>query len=553
MTKRTTDGDIAYEDGNKTGSTYAGEFKLSTSTAEWDNLGNSIGDGKTSAELLALVTKESGEGNVFIDIPQIPLGTHALDIVDMTGTQALIWQYCITNGAGVQTGQIMAVTNGTTINTDTYLVTEGSISGCSATYEISNGFLYFNVTCTNDDFEIQIVRNVIRDDETAEQGTDISTNKTITVDGTNGDDRWGDGTSGNPYKTIERALEYLEFKHIKEGVTVTIDIKDGVYIQGDYIEVKHPDGERIVFQGQTASTSMTAVESTSGTKGTRSMTITVTSTTGMSVGEILIISSASGGTNPTYVEGAFEITTVDDSDSVTVSYPSYGTDLPSGSISATVTHLKTVFDFATGGQIRVRPGYHSGIWKDIGFTNNNKGSQAVWMDGNGTIEFGQNTAIINFQVAVYARFNSFVLAPSIQVSGCTYGMYPLDSTIIMNGSNNSRLVGCSWGIVNSLNSNFTFKGITYGCQLYNIYCASHSILDMEDGKSYNSDSVGVYLDGACGANAKNSTSSENDTYGFQVGERSYIWTNGATATNNPTANFSPAQNTRGNAYTYNDA
>lgn len=552
MKRRETDGDNIYEDKNKSGSTFAGDLKQSVNTAEWDALGNTAGDGRALVEILGKVAKETGEGNVFFGCRAIPIGTHIIDVIETTDLSGAVWSYSFKNGVDSGVGQWTATTDGSSVVNTLYSVEEGTVSGITAAITVAGGYLCLEVTVADTGWEMKVVRDTIRDDGVAEQLTYISANTTITIDGVNGDDRWGDGGSTKPYATLARGMADLVFKRIREGYAVTFDIKEDVYNLSSPVALNHIDGDKVIFQGETSAGTMSAV-SVSGSAGARTMYCTVDDTAGMAIGDVLIISGASSGTYPEYTEGAFRISAVDDSTHVTVTYNSEGVYVPTGSVSATITRLLTRFHFSTSDGFVPVMGRHGGTLKNLAITANGSNDGVFATDG-AIIEIGDNVGIVNWNICLKAYNTGLIIAPTVQVShGVTYLVMTTGLGNIIIDDNSARAsCGGGYGTIGFNNGRLTYKGEAFGCAYYGILSFSGSIVEAEGSESSNNAIAGYYVDGPSILNAESATANRNITVGFYAGYRGYIWTTSTTGTGNGTL-YSPAQNARGNAYAYNDA
>lgn len=92
-------------------------------------------------------------------------------------------------------------------------------------------------------------------------GQTIESDKTFYVS-TTGSDTTGDGTSGNPWKTIHHALDYLDNFAIHNDATVTIQLADGTYSYTSSIIVSHPHGGNITIEGNTTTPSNVLIQHT---------------------------------------------------------------------------------------------------------------------------------------------------------------------------------------------------------------------------------------------------------------------------------------------------
>lgn len=139
----------------------------------------------------------------------------------------------------------------------------------------------------------------------------LSSNLTIYV-ATTGNDTTGDGTSGNPYATVNRALEDIVTLAPQIGVTITISVAAGIYSGHATITIPACQASSALTVSG-ASTSFTGATTT----GFGSLTndgdsdyidVDVTLASGSAtVGEYMRIDTSTGGTNPAYMFGVHEV------------------------------------------------------------------------------------------------------------------------------------------------------------------------------------------------------------------------------------------------------
>ena len=80
----------------------------------------------------------------------------------------------------------------------------------------------------------------------------INSSMTVYVD-TGGNDTTGDGTSGNPWATPNKALEWINKRVLANYVT--IQVNDGTYSDLDYLDFKSPYGRNYRLKGNTSTPS----------------------------------------------------------------------------------------------------------------------------------------------------------------------------------------------------------------------------------------------------------------------------------------------------------
>lgn len=185
----------------------------------------------------------------------------------------------------------------------------------------------------------------------AEKVTDLDTRlKVISSDltlyvATTGNDTTGDGSSGSPWATPQKALDYLNGYWISPDATVTTQCADGTYTFTEATSCTHPCAANIVITGEnTHSKSMTSVQSSSGSAGAWSVVINLDGVANIAEDDYVIIHTASGGTRPTFVLGCHKVTNVDSGNNrITFASTHQHASAPSGSVEATVLVMKTIF------------------------------------------------------------------------------------------------------------------------------------------------------------------------------------------------------------------
>ena len=83
-------------------------------------------------------------------------------------------------------------------------------------------------------------------------GSDVIDSDTTYYIATTGDDSTGDGSSGSPWKTPNKALGEIARYIITGGVTVTIDVADGTYNNLSTLVIDNPYLPHVIFDGNTA-------------------------------------------------------------------------------------------------------------------------------------------------------------------------------------------------------------------------------------------------------------------------------------------------------------
>lgn len=164
----------------------------------------------------------------------------------------------------------------------------------------------------------------------------ISSNTTYTIKAAAGD-----------YTLVSAALADLKDTVITEDALVTLEVDDGVFVESSTITDNLVSSHRIKIKGKnTYTTAITSVQSSSGSSGAWSIILNVNSTDDFDVGDFVMCTGASGGSNGAYLNGLHEVTNVDTINvRITIASKHRGAGAPSGAATANVTIIKSVISF----------------------------------------------------------------------------------------------------------------------------------------------------------------------------------------------------------------
>lgn len=403
----------------------------------------------------------------------------------------------------------------------------------------------------------------------------ITSNTTLYV-ATTGSDDTGDGSSGNPYATVNGALDYLKDKKINTDVSVTIELDDGIYSNHPIVSPKHPDGDRITISGKNVySKSLTSVQSSSGSTGSWSVVLNLSDVTNISVNDFILIPySVTGGTNPLLLSGCWRITNVDSGNSrITIYNTTKYSSISSGLVTGTVNILKSIIRPTTYG-IYMDSSERINI-KDVIFDGNGNGSVGCILFNTSSIYVQSNVGFNGFVTGIYVIQNSSFKSEDTMLYSCNC------SAISLRVQDTSQLIG-NYGIYNgcgngvySLTGGFinveyaVCVGNTYGLNSqagnikangavvnyninYGILCVAGLIYSASVISSYNGIS-GVLCYSGGRVIATTSTITFNTSYGIQATNYGYVQIGSSSTVNNNGTNYSPALNTQGNEYGYIDS
>jgi len=308
---------------------------------------------------------------------------------------------------------------------------------------------------------------------------------------TTGSDETGDGSSENPWATLNGAMTFLAPYYIPLNVTITILYKDGHY--GSYtvpdqlaLVPSHICSQSISIAGEnTYSRTFSSIQSTSGSAGAWYYTLNINSVANIITDDYVLIKSPTGGTWPNQLYGFHRVTNVDDVNTrITVLIKSkYGT-ASSGAVSGNITVIKSILHF-TGSSASINIGKQNNFtFNKLGFVGGtditswtNLGCQAT---GSSIVTFGTSTGFDRFHTAFYQSSASH-LGTNCIASGCTYGIRMSAGMIIST----AIITGCEYGTM--VDNNATLRvasaaaSVLIGCN-YGYYARTSGFISV--GPSY---------------------------------------------------------------------
>jgi len=288
----------------------------------------------------------------------------------------------------------------------------------------------------------------------------IATDTTFYISAS-GNDTTGAGSLASPWATVSKVLTYLTEYAIAKGVWVTIQLVDGQYTWSTPLVFSHPFGAQIRILGTTTSSlSMTSVQSSSGSSGDYSIVINISSSvSGVSVGDYVLISASSGGTNPQIIEGCHAVTAVDTGNNrLTITVKNAYASAPSGAVAATVVVVKTVVT-CSDTAIEIDVGASLGGLDKIVFvgpgvaTTTAYGLKAIKTANAINCNITSGLGFTGFYYGIYTENGGVILAEGVTVSYCYDGIasalggFSLAKLSIVTGCTHSAAAAWSSGYV----------------------------------------------------------------------------------------------------------
>lgn len=162
--------------------------------------------------------------------------------------------------------------------------------------------------------------------------------------------------SGGDYTSVRSAYIGITATPIAPNTNINFNVAAGSYTDTTTFTVQSRFGNIFTVKGATPIThSLSSIVSSSGSAGSYSVVLQLDDVTGITASQdYIIIGNASGGTNPTYMDGVFPVTAVDTgSNQITVTSLSQASSAPSGSVTATVTDIPTVLHWTGTSAIQI--------------------------------------------------------------------------------------------------------------------------------------------------------------------------------------------------------
>ena len=326
---------------------------------------------------------------------------------------------------------------------------------------------------------------------------------------TTGSDTTGDGTVGNPWKSVAKALAVLGNYTISPNVTVTINVAAGSYTNVPTITVNHPQGAQIVISGAAVNTTTVSSVTSFGTPSNNvaSVVIVVANATGIAIGSYLLITPASSrgtlsGTCTHWwnIFGCHKVTNVSGT-SITLAVNTATTNAASSSGTLTgltaipVTVLNTVFTFGSTNGVVLEGGNNQ-------FSNTLQTMSNLVLVGPGTATYnaitGGNASLVNmgvtnwFVALTLPAANCYCLN-NVAMSNCGYGINAYAAVltgtyVVVNGITSYA------GILAAGTSNLTLYYVAVvGCAICGLQVQDTSNVTVTQGYLADNISWGCYI------------------------------------------------------------
>lgn len=328
-----------------------------------------------------------------------------------------------------------------------------------------------------------------------------------------GNDTTGDGTLSTPYRTVERANVHL-YTLLIGSYNVTVDIGVGHFGSTSPLELKHPYGGQIIYDGVCESATGlttsnidntdTPVDTASGSLESYEVTFTSASRN-LVAGDFVLIYGASGGQRPKSLQGCHEVVSYSGSTVTIRIVKRTDRGWASGTVTFNCHFIRTVLTFDSCNGMKADGPYHLGLWKDLvlaGDPDDSDCDYGIWLLNSPTIALGDTIGIHGWQRGIYAQNNSMAFADYTFISCChQHGVMSNNGATInvryanISGCSSSGIFAYTGATISANNGNVT------GCGWASIYALDGSWIDFTNGYALNNHNGVIYADNLSGVKA----------------------------------------------------
>ncbi len=346
---------------------------------------------------------------------------------------------------------------------------------------------------------------------------------------TTGDDTTGDGSTGNPYLTVQKAFDTLTDKRISPSATVSIIVGDGAFAESSLV-MKHPDSARITLSGENLpTTTVSSIQSSSGAAGAWSIILNVASVANIAVGDYIQMLAPTGGTLPTYLAGCHVVTNRDATNTrITITSTHKKGTAPSGSVTGTIQIFKTRLTFASGNGLTINPNITMGTVSNIVFVG---AAASIGLSVTGGFAQITNCGFSNWATGVFPSRCGEVIFTASSISNCTSAGALVYTNGLFNGGTTSVISGCATGVAATYNGNsINDSELITGCDVA-LFCSTAGRIQAASARVTGCTGIGVqcFFAGAIYASA---ITVDRCATGLEADSGGIVYAASATITNN---------------------
>ena len=345
---------------------------------------------------------------------------------------------------------------------------------------------------------------------------------------TTGSDETGDGSSGNPWATLAKAISIISAEIFASDAVVSINMAAGVYSRStvQYLNKCTPATVKII--GATPlERNVTSVQSSSGSAHNWTYVLNMDSVSGISVGDFLLLASGvSGGTLGKCLQGCWRITDVDAlNNRVTVFVTSSWATAASGAVSFPGFILKTVLEWTSNSGLQL----DGGVWEFDGvvlYGSTTSTNSGICLYGDGSINVSNKSCINRWLFGMCIRSSAGGTRLRGCISGCGSGIYSETSHQLL-GVYSPLISGCGHG-VDLVNSSMSNGALIVNCCLYGLHLDCNSSMKLHSLYEISYCTTGVYacygsfVSGASGVVFSDNTADTNPVLDTEGNVRAFI-------------------------------
>lgn len=350
----------------------------------------------------------------------------------------------------------------------------------------------------------------------------ISSDTTLYVAAYGGSDTTGQGTSGSPWATLPKALDYLKDKWINDDVDVTIQLSYGVYTHTSQITIEHPCSSRIKIRGADL-TSKTAINITYGVGPSR-FDVTLNSDAPNSYTHALLVKPyATSGVEPFAAAGFWKVMSVDpfNLNSLTLYNTLYNVSYMPVSGTADVKLFTTVLQFNGCNGIVVKSGNSITLENLAIFGDSTASKVGIFAGDHGTLSAG------------YDEPGGNIICTDNTVG--VYGFGSAGFAAIRGGTITAHYCGasnCGYGIYARAGKVSAYSGVFTGCTNDGCMATNNSTIYANNNISIGNNRYGFYSTDESYITCSNSIIKYNSSIGIHANNKSSILSQYCTISNN---------------------
>lgn len=333
----------------------------------------------------------------------------------------------------------------------------------------------------------------------------IRTNLTLTIKSAGGD-----------FTSVNSALIAISDMTINPGVTVTLEIDDGVFTDTTPIYLVGVFNKSIIITGKHIyNRTVSSVQSSAGAAGNWDIVLNVNSVANMSTSDYVNIYDSAGGVNPTYLAGTFQVSNVDVVNSrITIHSTHHAAVAPSGAITANVTVFKSILKFTGSDGIQIFGGGTAINLDHVAFVGDGT-HYGISLQDNGRVFVIDTIGVAHWSYGVFANYSS-----------------ELNSSGLVSSSDAS-----SFNYIINTGAVCDVSKLISSGGLYGFYADTGGEISSPASISTGNTLSGYFADNNSTIDAPGSSSTGNLTYGYESRNLAWVNHNGDFTANNSIGSY----------------